>query len=174
MDSAALRDELERLHAASFGWAMACCGRRRFVAENALQAAYLKVLSGSVRFEGRSSFRTWLFGVIRRTAMEESRRAVLRLLMMRQPDAETPEDAALQNERVYRITSALRRLPRRQAQVIELVFYHHLSLDDAAAVMGIATGSARTHYARGKLKLRELLSDMDRRHERRRTAADIL
>lgn len=67
-------DELARLHADCYGWALACCGRRPADAREVLQAAYLKVLDGRAKFAGRSSFRTWLFGVIRRTAAEERRR----------------------------------------------------------------------------------------------------
>ena len=39
-----------------------------------MQLAYVKVLEGSAKFDGRSSFRTWLFGVVRRTAAEQRRR----------------------------------------------------------------------------------------------------
>src|ERR1035437_4126911 len=74
MERAELERELERLHPACWGWALACCRPDRDIAEEALQAAYLKVLSGQARFDGRSSIRTWVFAVIRRTAMEEVRR----------------------------------------------------------------------------------------------------
>ena len=72
------RDELERLHGASFGWAMSCCGHRREEAEDVLQTSYLKVLDGSARFAGGASFKTFLFAVIRRTAAERRRREVVR------------------------------------------------------------------------------------------------
>ncbi|HEY3448756.1 MAG TPA: hypothetical protein VGK67_20525 [Myxococcales bacterium] len=36
--------EIESLHAASFGWAMACCRRDRESAQDALQSSYCKVL----------------------------------------------------------------------------------------------------------------------------------
>ena len=74
MESAELERELERMHPACWGWALACCRRDRDIAEEALQSAYLRILSGQARFDGRSSLRTWVFGVIRRTAMEELRR----------------------------------------------------------------------------------------------------
>src|SRR5439155_1510621 len=72
-----LAAQLEQLHAAAFGWALSCCGWDRSVAEDALQSSYLKILDGRARFAGRSSFRTWVFGVIRRTAQEAQRRALL-------------------------------------------------------------------------------------------------
>lgn len=158
-------DELARLHADSYGWALACCGRRPAEAREVLQAAYLKVLDGRAKFAGRSSFRTWLFGVIRRTAAEERRREALRRLRVITLDA-TPEpldpaaDAAQRveaSDESARLVAALARLPRRQREVMDLVFYHDLSIAEAADVMGVGLGSARRHYERGKTRLRALL-----------------
>jgi RNA polymerase sigma-70 factor (ECF subfamily) len=42
--------------------------------------------------------------------------------------------------------------------VLHLVFYQDLSISEAAVIMGVSLGSARTHYERGKARLRELLS----------------
>src|SRR5437868_427370 len=66
--------ELEALHPHCFGWAMACCGRRRDDAEDVLHDVYVKVLGGSLRFDGRSAVKTWLFGIIRQTARAQRRR----------------------------------------------------------------------------------------------------
>src|SRR5258705_5682977 len=71
MDDVELRRQLERVHADCFGWAMACCGRDSDDSEEVLQTVYLKVLDGNARYDGQSSFRTWLFGVIRHTTASE-------------------------------------------------------------------------------------------------------
>src|SRR5205807_4738589 len=46
MSPEALEQELDQLHPAAFGWALACCSGDRAAAEDALQASYLKVLDG--------------------------------------------------------------------------------------------------------------------------------
>ena len=161
-----LRAALERHHAESLGWAMACCGFDRSEAGDVLQDAYLKVLDGRAVYRGDSTFRTWLFGVIRRTASEHRRNVVRRIARLwrvqREDDVarEAPDpDAAMDGRAMaHRLREALRDLPTRQRQVLHLVFQDDLSVESAAGVMGISVGSARTHYARGKAKLRERLN----------------
>jgi len=173
METEQLRAQLEMHHASSFGWAMACCGRDRWEAEDVLQIAYWKVLEGKARFEGASSFKTWLFAVIRKTAADQRRSSLLRKLIMlraaerdlRGPRAEHPDEAVYRAEVRKVFERALARLPRRQFEALQLVFYHDLSLKEAAAVMGVSLGSARTHYERGKKRLRRLLEESEEFYE---------
>lgn len=167
-------DELEArltsLHEDSFGWACACCGWNEMEAEDVLQTVYMKVISGRARFEGRSVFRTWLFGVIRLTALERHRTVRLHrdrtdalagepVALGQAPPA--PDEAVEAGERARRLREALGHLPRRQAQVLNLVFYQGLTVREAAEVMEVSIGSARVHYDRGKKRLRALLSDTE-------------
>ena len=166
MDDVELRRQLERVHAECYGWAMACCDRDSDDAEEVLQTVYLKVLDGRARFDGQSSFRTWVFGVIRHTAASERRKAWLRrLLLERKADRLRPEGTASSDNELDHdsrrdgLHRALADLATRQREVLQLVFYHELTIEEAARVMGISTGSARTHYARGKSRLAALLGD---------------
>jgi RNA polymerase sigma-70 factor (ECF subfamily) len=165
MSRARLEADVMALHPASFGWALACCGGDREEAQDVLQIAYVKVLEERARFDGGSSFRTWLFAVIRRTAAERRRTRWLRERSFGRwwtgtPAAAVadPEEAAGQAEEHARLRAMLRKLPRRQREVLHLVFYQELTLEDAARVAGISVGSARTHYHRGKGRLRAMMS----------------
>jgi RNA polymerase sigma-70 factor (ECF subfamily) len=165
METAEVRLQLEACHARSYQWAMQCCDGDRTDADDVLQASYLKVLDGHARFAGRSSFVTWLFAVIWRTAADEQRRRGARhgrLVPLADgdsfaSDAPGPVELTERAERRTAITTALARLPARQREVLLLVFYHERTVEEAASVLGIGIGSARTHYARGKVRLRELL-----------------
>jgi RNA polymerase sigma factor (sigma-70 family) len=154
-----IQAELERLHPAGFMWALCCAGRNREEAEDVLQASYLKVLDGSARFRGQSSFKTFLFGVIRRTAAEHRRRAALRRFFSAQWRSLKPQAAPViaADERAT-FLSALASLSRRQREVLELVFYQDVSIEEAARALAISIGSARTHYARGKKRLVQRLT----------------
>ena len=157
MERAELEYELERLHAASFGWALGCCGRNRDDAEEVLQTVYVKVLDGKAKFGGRSSLKTWLFAVIRRTAMAQRRtRWIRNLAMLRMP----PPEPVVQrhSDEAKSLIAALGKLARRQREVLELVFYHDMTVEEAGAALRISAGSARVHYARGKKRLEALLA----------------
>jgi len=161
--------QLEQLHEASFGWALSCCGGNPDEAAEVLQNAYLKVLDGRARFGGRSSFKTWLFSVIRLTAADQRRKHALRwngLVRLYQrstgdPDSNGPERDVHRGELRDRFRSLLQRLPNRQREVIHLVFYHDHTLRQAAEIMGVSLGSARTHYHRGKQRLRQWLQELE-------------
>jgi RNA polymerase sigma-70 factor (ECF subfamily) len=157
MTPAETRAEIEKLHPAGFAWSMACCDRNRERAEDVLQASYLKILDGRARFAGRSSFRTFLFGVIRRTAAEERRRiAVTRMLFGRSMPEEPSGGEGAPDERLA-FRTALARLARRQREVLELVFSMGMTVQEAADTLSISPGSARVHYDRGKKRLAAIL-----------------
>ncbi len=166
MDDSELRAELEIHHRESYGWALGCCSRNQAEAENVLHTVYLKVLDGKARYDGRSSFRTWLFAVIRKTAADERRRGILQWLRLNRIERRDAGEGSEENfdEAIYRseiqlaFRRALARLPKRQREALQLVFYHDLSLAEAADVMGVSLGSARTHYERGKKRLRKLMN----------------
>src|SRR5687767_10159735 len=80
MEISELKKELEKLHHASFGWALSCCGHDHADAEEVLQTVYLKILQGKARYRGESKLKTWLFSVIRKTAITERRRKLLRTM----------------------------------------------------------------------------------------------
>ena len=168
----AVRDLLVACHRDAYAWARHCC-RDASEAEDVLQATYLKVLDGRAAFGGRAAFRSWLFAVIRRTAAEHRRRRFVRdLLALRWGDerAATCADVvggvdgdAEAAQAVARLEHALATLPARQRDVLQLVFHHELTVDEAATVMAVTVGTARQHYARGKARLRALLAAEDAR-----------
>lgn len=161
----AFRDALETLHPASFAWALSCCHRNREVAADVLQRAYEKVLSQEARWNERSSLKTWLFGVILRTAQDHRRREWFRRTrdvlfgIGNEVDNGKAPDSAMREAKEHQVLhGALVQLAPRQREVIALVFQQDLSIAEAAAVMGVTLGSASVHYDRGKKKLLELLA----------------
>jgi RNA polymerase sigma factor (sigma-70 family) len=169
MEISEVKAELEKHHSSGFGWALSCCGRDPSEAEEVLQLVYLKILDGRARYGGESSFKTWLFAVIRKTAAGERRKRFLRKLifdagaerMPKPPQTEGPAQALERTETQARFQQALAQLPKRQQQTLHLVFYEDLSLQETAEVIGISVGAVRQHYGRAKARLRDLLRESE-------------
>jgi RNA polymerase sigma factor (sigma-70 family) len=184
MSDGTLEQNLQSVHGASFGWALACCNWNREEAEEVLQTSYLKALERRARFDGRSTLRTWFFGVIKHTAAEQRRRRQTRALMLlnwfkRRPEPtppDSPERLSHETQLQTRLHHLLSRLSQRQKEVLHLVFYQELTIDEASVVLGISLGSARTHYERGKSRMRELLMSVGESDERstRRTTPEVI
>ncbi len=172
-----VRAQLERCHTASFGWALSCCARDPALAEEVLQTVYLKVLEGKARFDEKATFKTWLFAVIRKTAAEERRRRVvrkLRFLGFEEPEEQRAEDLeeSIDSSELQAIFQrAFAALSRRQLEVLHLVFYEDFTLEEVAKVLGISIGAVRTHYERGKKRLRQRLEESEEFNEARLTGS---
>ena len=181
MDESELHAELERHHAASFGWALSCV-RDASEADEVLQNVYLKILDGRARFHGASSFRTWLFAVIRRTAADEWRKNFVRQIFLLRFEKEngssermrSPDESLDRSQLQSLFREGLANLPRRQREAISLVFYHDLTIAEAAEVMGVSLGSARTHYDRAKKQLRNWIEQKGLTHELRRNPTEAV
>lgn len=172
METSELMAELEKHQSSSYGWALSCCGRSAAEAEDVLQITYVKILEGKACYRGEASFKTWLFAVIRKTAASERRQNVLRRLKLpglrgsydRAPANQEPDVVWEISERQQLFRHALQSLPGRQQEALHLIFYQDLSLREAALVMGVSLGAARTHYDRGKKRLRKLLAESEKTH----------
>lgn len=143
-------------HRETFLWARQCCGFDGELAKDVIQQVYLKILEGKAKLKHDANCKTWLFAVIRFTAIDELRKSGKTEsldseveLIWDEPEAEPENYEAL-----------VRRLPRMQQEVILMVFYHEMTLEQAADVLALHIGTVRTHYDRGKRKLREWIEKM--------------
>lgn len=164
-------EQLQMQHADNYGWALACCAWHRDSAEDVLQEAYLRVVDGRAIFGGKSTLKTWFFSVIKRVAAEVHRNQRrhtllnLRALVPGHSDMTAPQISEVDalssemelNESCDETRGALMQLSERQREVLHLVFYSEMTLEDAAVTLQISVGSARTHYHRGKERMAELL-----------------
>ena len=152
------RSALEAIHSQVYGWALSRCDFDHATAEDLMQQAYVELLSGSALFDNKSTLKTFVFGVVQNLARSRYRRLSSRLRLVRK----YPQEALVEpneprnDDGVWR---AVRALPARQRDVIELVFCRDLTIEQAAAVMGVTLGTARVHYDRAKKALRRRLQD---------------
>jgi RNA polymerase sigma-70 factor (ECF subfamily) len=151
------RSALEAMHGQVFGWALSRCNYEQELAEDLVQQAYVELLTGRARFDGESSLQTFVFSVVQNLARGRFRRRATHLRLVHQ--AAPADDVQqfiepAQNEGVW---EAVRALPARQRDIVELVFCRDLTVDGASRVMGVSAGTGRVHYDRAKKALREKL-----------------
>jgi len=146
------------------------------VAEEVVQDTWMGVVRGIDRFEGRSSFKTWLFRILANRARSahaqeqdhaplESLHAVDPLRFDAQGQWADPLDRWTEDsdDRLDAATWApvlktgLDDIPPRQRQVLLLRDVEGLSSDQACAVLGISPGNQRILLHRGRTRLREIL-----------------
>lgn len=156
---------LAELHAGAYVWALSLTGQEPAAAEDVMQQTYLLILDGRARYDGASSLKTWLFGVVRNVARRHARQRRVQLGLIARLAGSVGDstlEAGIGNPPTRqdggpRLRDAVRALPTRQREVLELVFDAEFTLAQAAVVLGISVGSARTHYHRAKTTLRERL-----------------
>jgi RNA polymerase sigma-70 factor (ECF subfamily) len=154
-----IRSLLKEHHKENYIWALRCSLGNKEEAKEALQESYLKVLEGRAKFNGRSEFKTWLFAVIRITVADRRRKQIIEEiknlefaeLLKRFTTQHHDEETSNIEEQLLK---SLSELSPKQEQILRLVFYHNFTIEEAATVMAISVGSARTHYERGKNNLR--------------------
>ncbi len=154
-----MKEELRKYHADSFGWALQCSGRNREMAEEALQQVYLKVLEGKARFNQKAPFKNWLFVVIRNTVRDLQKQKKYASVQVKEDMVPSAQAELIAKEEVQQLQQALQQLSPQQQKVLHLVFYQDATIEEAAAIMNVSLGSARTHYQRGKQKLKTLLEN---------------
>jgi RNA polymerase sigma-70 factor (ECF subfamily) len=132
--------------------------RDEATAEDVISEVFLGVWRQAGRFEGRSTVSTWLMSIARYKALAARRRRTDAELdeHIEATVADTsddPETALAKKTRNEVLRRALTRLSSEHRQIIDLVYYHEKSVEEAAQILQVpaATVKTRMFYARKKL-----------------------
>jgi RNA polymerase sigma-70 factor (ECF subfamily) len=159
----------------------------RAVAEEVVQDAWLGVLKGLDRFEGRSSLKTWITRIVAnqaRTRGERERRSVPVSALAPEPAvapsrfrpasdpmypggwalpprswAALPEERLLAGETLALVRAAIAQLPPRQQEVILLRDVEGWEPDEVSDALGLSPGNQRVLLHRARSKVRNRLED---------------
>ena len=146
----------------------------RSVAEEVVQDTWLAVVRGVDRFEGRSSFKTWLFHILlnraRTTAGREHRTAALpdgdlddrfdesgAWASPPVPWSDQVEDRMVADRLARRVREILPTLPDVQRQVVVLRDIEGIAPADVCELLGVTDGNQRVLLHRGRARIREQL-----------------
>jgi RNA polymerase sigma-70 factor (ECF subfamily) len=159
--------------------------RTRAVAEEVVQEAWLGVLQGLGRFEGRSSLKTWIYRILMNTAKTRAQREARSIPFsaaaggdepsvdperflgpgQRRPGGwslgpsewPTPEEELLSGETREVIMRAIDELPESQRAVITMRDVEGLPSDEVAAALEITEGNQRVLLHRARAKVRRAI-----------------
>ena len=121
-------------------------------AEDVVQEAWLGMLGGLARFEGRSSLRTWTFTILVNRARTWSS-----IDNSSRWDT-APENAALSREALRQLDRAVSALPARQRQGVTMRDIEGMSAEEACAALGLSAANQRVLLHRARSALRTALA----------------
>jgi RNA polymerase sigma-70 factor, ECF subfamily len=140
-------------------------------ADDLAQEAFVTAWSGLARFDGRSSFRAWVCGVVYRKALTARRGAVRRLgrdgayALERDraggDGAGTPSGEAARLATHTALQRAMGALPVDQRAAVALCLAADFSHAEAAEALNLPLGTVKSHVNRGRARLLELMGGRD-------------
>ena len=133
-------------------------------AEEVVQDALVTVWGRAARFEGRSTVRSWLYGVVRYHALNRRRRRPLPLadnagLDEVASDDDGPEALSLAAVTRAQLAAAIERLPGHHREIIALAFVAELSQPEIAEVLGVPVGTVKSRLHRARRDLAKLITE---------------
>lgn len=133
-------------------------------ADDLTQDVFLRALPALRRFEGRSSARTWLLSIARRTVVDSIRRSAARPRLSDRHDWQTAAEHAQPYdvpgfEDGIALAELLAAIPAERREAFVLTQLLGLPYSEAAEAIGCPIGTVRSRVARARTSLVALLAD---------------
>ncbi|MCI0686761.1 MAG: RNA polymerase sigma factor SigM [Sporichthyaceae bacterium] len=120
-------------------------------AADALQDALISAFRRAGSFRGEAAVTTWLHRIVVNACLDRIRRRAVRptvpLVDQRLPDPTAEREVGLD------VAAALARLPAEQRAALVLVDMQGYSVEEAAAILGVPSGTIKSRCARGRARL---------------------
>lgn len=132
--------------------------RDEALAEDVVSEVFLHAWRGAGNFQAKSKVSTWLMAIAHNKAKDALQRR--RHEYLSDEDAAAVEDTADNPETTWGkielgqlLRTCLSKLPTAQREVLDLVYYHHKSVEEVAQIVGAQASTVKTRmfYARNRL-----------------------
>lgn len=131
-------------------------------AKDIAQDAFLRAYNRLGDFHSDRPFARWLFVIARNASLDAIRRrrraATYAATGGVGPSEPGPEELALRNDEATRVHVALRSLPAKYRDVLDLYYLRGLRYREIAVELAIPIGTVKTYISRAKRRLREELA----------------
>lgn len=163
-DRQALAMLVDRYYAQLLAFLIRVTGQRQ-TAEDLVQETFIRLL----RYRGAApaDFRPWVYQIAHNLVRDHFRSAHMWREVQSRPDEDPEkdtwagrndvEDVAIQADDNCEVIALLQSLPVQQREVLVLRFYHELSLDEIAEVIGAPLGTVKSRLYTGLRAAREIL-----------------
>jgi RNA polymerase sigma-70 factor (ECF subfamily) len=134
--------------------------RNEATAEDLLNDVFVDVWRHATRFEARCRPTTWILAIARNKALCSLRRRSSDELddqMDIEDPADNPETIAQKASRSAILQECLRQLSVSHREVVDLVYYHEQSIDEAAQIIGALSNTVKTRLFYARKQLAELM-----------------
>jgi RNA polymerase sigma-70 factor (ECF subfamily) len=161
------RASFDELYAAHLPFVWRCLrglGVPRSALDDAAQDVFLVVYRRRGDFAGESSFRTWLFGIVRRVAFNQRRSASRKRTQAEDlsvdplPTALSPLEQAQNVEAAGFVQEFVKRLPKGQREVFILVMLEEMTIPEVAEALEIRLNTAYTWLRRARARFRDAMA----------------
>jgi RNA polymerase sigma-70 factor (ECF subfamily) len=124
-------------------------------AADALQEALISAYRSAGGYRGDAKVTTWLHRIVVNACLDRIRRNKVRPTVPMPDDGGPvdPHDRLGDRETAMEIEAALATLPEEQRAALVLVDVQGLPVDDAAAALGVPSGTVKSRCARGRARL---------------------
>ena len=138
-------------------------------AEELAQDVFLKAFRNLHRFNGRSSFPTWLFRIAYNTAISSVRKKRYEFLAIEETTLENVSEEEVTNlfgqtestEQVQRLEVALEQLLPDERALILLFYWKEKTIEELVSITGLTASNIKVKLHRIRKKLFVLLNGMD-------------
>ncbi|AOM84579.1 RNA polymerase sigma factor [Salisediminibacterium beveridgei] len=137
-------------------------------AEELLQDVFVKMVRNLAGFSRKSSFRTWLFAIVRNAVIDYYRGRNRRdkeevteddTLERMAPNTSSAEQEATRREKLESVSDAFNELPEKQQEILYLRFMEGFSLKETARITGKSVMAVKSLQKRAQEKMGEQVDE---------------
>jgi RNA polymerase sigma-70 factor (ECF subfamily) len=145
-------------------------------AADAVQDAFVSAYRKAHSFRGEAAVTTWLHRIVVNACLDRMRRKSVRPVaddeLIEAAERDTPmPDQTGEREVSMEVSAALKMLPADQRAALVLVDMMGYSVEDAAQVLSVPSGTVKSRCARGRAKLAPILSHLRNRTDLTRVSS---
>ena len=132
--------------------------------EDLVQQTFLACVESISHYEGRSSFRAFLFGIARNVLYRYLRDSsgafdpLTSSVVSLETDSHSPMAYAAEREGNRQLLRVLRSLPLETQMLVELAYWENLSDRELSDFMGVPVGTIKSRLRKARAEMRELLT----------------